>query len=87
MSSTLRTGKLTSSPRALMPRFAPEAMCRCATLSMGVTLAPLTQAAEHIEHGTLVRILPAWHADVGTVSLYFSGQRLLPAKTPLSWTL
>jgi hypothetical protein len=29
-----------------------------------VTLAPLTQAAEYIERGTLVRLLPVWHADV-----------------------
>lgn len=59
----------------------PDAMCRCAALSMGVTLAPLTQAADYLERGELVRLLPDWHADVGSVSLYFSGQRLLPAKT------
>ncbi|MYM65398.1 LysR family transcriptional regulator [Pseudoduganella sp. FT55W] len=59
----------------------PEALCRCAVLGMGVTLAPLTQAAAYIERGELVRLLPAWHGEVGAVSLYFSGQRLLPAKT------
>jgi len=28
-----------------------------------------------------VRLLPEWHADVGPLSLYFAGHRLLPAKT------
>lgn len=59
----------------------PDALCRCAALGMGVTLAPLTQAAAYVERGELVRLLPAWHGEVGAVSLYFSGQRLLPAKT------
>jgi DNA-binding transcriptional LysR family regulator len=59
----------------------PEAMCRCAAMSMGVTLAPLTEAAAYLDRGELVRLLPDWYSDVGTTSVYFSGQRLLPAKT------
>lgn len=59
----------------------PEALCRCASLGLGVAMASLTQAAPYIERGDLVRLLPEWHADLGAVSLYFPGQRLLPAKT------
>jgi DNA-binding transcriptional LysR family regulator len=29
----------------------------------------------------LVRVLPAWHADVGAISLYYASRALLPAKT------
>lgn len=28
-----------------------------------------------------MRLLPRWYADAGPISLYFAGQRLLPAKT------
>jgi DNA-binding transcriptional LysR family regulator len=58
-----------------------EALCRSAALGMGVTLAPLTLATAYLERGELVHLLPDWHGELGVVSLYFSGQRLLPAKT------
>lgn len=35
----------------------------------------------HLESGALERLLPDWHADLGAVSLYFTSQKLLPAKT------
>ena len=28
-----------------------------------------------------MRVLPAWHADIGPISLYYAGHRQLPAKT------
>lgn len=28
-----------------------------------------------------MRLLPDWHADIGAISLYFAGQKLMPAKT------
>ncbi|MBX3201626.1 MAG: LysR family transcriptional regulator [Labilithrix sp.] len=59
----------------------PEAMCRCAAMGLGVTIAPLTQAADYLDRGELVRLLPDWHADVGSVFVYVSSRRLLPSKT------
>ena len=29
----------------------------------------------------MVRLLPDWYVDVGALSLYFTNQKLLPAKT------
>jgi len=35
----------------------------------------------HLESGALQRVLPDWHSDQGAISLYFTSQKLLPAKT------
>lgn len=59
----------------------PEAVCRLAAMGSGVAVVSLTQANRYLKDGRLVRILPDWFADLGPVALYFSGQRLLPAKT------
>lgn len=59
----------------------PQAVCQAALAALGVALVPTPHALAHLEHGRLVRLLPRWHADAGPVSLYFAGQRLLPAKT------
>ena len=40
----------------------------------------MPHAVAHLESGALVRVLPKWHADAGPISLYFGGQKLLPAK-------
>lgn len=37
--------------------------------------------AQYLESGALKRVVPDWYSDIGAVSLYFSSQRLLPAKT------
>jgi DNA-binding transcriptional LysR family regulator len=34
-----------------------------------------------IERGDLVRLLPDWYADAGTISMYFATRALMPAKT------
>ncbi|RMH86978.1 LysR family transcriptional regulator [Pseudomonas sp. AOB-7] len=59
----------------------PEALRHCALLGMGVALLTMADVAEHLERGTLLRLLPDWHVDAGPISLYFASQRLLPAKT------
>lgn len=66
-------------PRAVLSD--PEAVCRAAVAGLGVALVAMPHALAHLERGSLVRVLPRWHADAGPVSLYFAGQRLLPAKT------
>lgn len=59
----------------------PDAVCRATLLGLGVGLVAIISAAPHLESGALERLLPDWHGDVGPISLYFSSQKLLPAKT------
>lgn len=59
----------------------PESVCRCALLGLGIAFVATLNAVQHLRNGTLVRLLPDWHADIGPISLYFSGRRQLPAKT------
>ncbi|MFZ6781156.1 LysR family transcriptional regulator [Undibacterium sp. Ji83W] len=59
----------------------PDALSRAVLLGLGVGLIPVPQAAPHLETGALVRLLPNWYGDVGAISLYFTSQKLLPAKT------
>jgi DNA-binding transcriptional LysR family regulator len=59
----------------------PDAIYRAALLGLGVGLIAVPYAAPHLENGTLERLLPDWHCDVGSISLYFTSQKLLPAKT------
>lgn len=59
----------------------PDALSRAVVLGLGVGLIPVPHAAPHLENGALVRLLPNWYGDVGAISLYFSSQKLLPAKT------
>lgn len=59
----------------------PEAMAHAAMLGYGVALLPTPHAAKWLKTGALVRLLPAWHADHGAVSVYYSSKKLLPPKT------
>ncbi|MBV7534148.1 LysR family transcriptional regulator [Duganella sp. sic0402] len=59
----------------------PDALSRAVVLGLGVGLIPAPHAAPHLESGSLVRLLPNWYGDVGAISLYFTSQKLLPAKT------
>ncbi len=59
----------------------PAAMCRAALLGLGVTLIAVPDVLPELERGTLVRLMPQWYADAGSISLYFASRALLPAKT------
>lgn len=59
----------------------PDAIRAAAELGLGVALLAIPDVLGALERGTLVRLLPRWYADIGPFSLYFPGQRLLPAKT------
>jgi len=59
----------------------PESVCRCALLGLGIAFIATANAVQHLRSGALVRLLPNWHADIGPISLYFSGRQQLPAKT------
>jgi DNA-binding transcriptional LysR family regulator len=59
----------------------PEAICRAALMGMGVAMIAVPYVERHLDSGALRRLLPDWHADLGAISLYFTSQQLLPAKT------
>ena len=59
----------------------PEALCRIALMDLGVALIAVPYVLPHLESGALQRVLPDWHSDQGAISLYFTSQKLLPAKT------
>ncbi|NEI18961.1 LysR family transcriptional regulator [Rhizobium leguminosarum] len=59
----------------------PDALCAATIMGLGVGLVALPLAAPHLESGALERLLPDWYVDVGSMSVYFTSQKLLPAKT------
>jgi DNA-binding transcriptional LysR family regulator len=66
-------------PRMILK--APECLCNCAVMGLGIAFVATMNALPHLRDGTLVRLLPDWHADIGPISLYYAGHRQLPAKT------
>lgn len=58
----------------------PASMVRAALLGLGVALVAVPDVARHLQSGELIRLLPRWYADAGTISLYHSGRTLRPAK-------
>jgi DNA-binding transcriptional LysR family regulator len=73
--------EVTVKQQAVMLVNDPDALSRAVVLGLGVGLIPVPHAAPHLENGSLVRLLPNWYGDVGPISLYFTSQKLLPAKT------
>lgn len=59
----------------------PEAVLRGVLMHMGIGLLAMPDVIGGLESGVLVRLLPDWHQDLGAISLYFTSQKLLPAKT------
>jgi DNA-binding transcriptional LysR family regulator len=58
-----------------------EAVCSAARLGLGVGMVANAFAFKFVENGELVRVLPKWYADTGSLSIYYASQKLLPAKT------
>ncbi|WP_236175909.1 LysR family transcriptional regulator [Pseudomonas pseudonitroreducens] len=59
----------------------PEAACVAALMGLGVTLVSMPHAVPYLDSGRLVRVLPDWYVDAGNTALYYTAQKLLPAKT------
>lgn len=59
----------------------PAAMVQAAVLGLGVTLVTAADAIAYIDNGKLIRLLPLWYADAGSISIYYANRTLLPAKT------
>lgn len=59
----------------------PAAMREAALHGLGVALVAVPDVLGELERGELVRLVPRWYADAGSISLYYSSRTLLPAKT------
>lgn len=68
-------------PRASMSVNDPEAVLKGVLMHLGIGLLAMPDVVDLLESGALVRLLPDWHQDIGAISMYFTSQKLLPAKT------
>ncbi|MDB6061395.1 MAG: LysR family transcriptional regulator [Verrucomicrobiaceae bacterium] len=59
----------------------PDAACLAAAAGLGVALVAMPQALPYLNSGAVLRVLPDWYVDAGTISIYFAAHKLLPAKT------
>jgi len=59
----------------------PEAACLAAAANLGIALVAMPQALPYLESGTVIRVLPDWYVDAGSIAIYFAAHKLLPAKT------
>ncbi len=59
----------------------PAAMREAAILGLGVALLAVSDVRPSIERGELMRLLPRWYVDAGSISIYYATRALLPAKT------
>ena len=67
--------------RVRMTMSDPDAACEAAQSGLGIALVSMPNALRYLENGKLIRVLPDWYVDIGTLSLYFPAQKLLPTKT------
>ncbi|HEJ9096323.1 TPA: LysR family transcriptional regulator [Serratia odorifera] len=59
----------------------PAAAAQAAEMGMGIALIAMPNALPYLESGHLVRVLPEWYVDRGSVRLYFPSLKFLPTKT------
>nr|WP_315394606.1 LysR substrate-binding domain-containing protein [uncultured Duganella sp.] len=59
----------------------PQAVCAAAVMGVGVAVLAMSDVIADLRQGTLVRLLPQWYVDAGTISLYYPSRTQLPAKT------
>lgn len=59
----------------------PQAVCAAAVMGVGVAVLAMPDVLDGLRQGTLVRLLPDWWVDAGTISLYYPSRAQLPAKT------
>jgi DNA-binding transcriptional LysR family regulator len=57
----------------------PQAMRQAAVLGLGVTQIIVPDALHFLDNGALVRLLPDWYVDAGSISIYYSSRALMPA--------
>ena len=57
----------------------PAAMREAALLGLGVALLAVPDVLPQLESRQLLRVVPRWYADAGSISLYYASRTLLPA--------
>jgi len=73
-------GEATLEHRARVVADDPEAICLAALMGLGVAMIAVPYVERHLESGALQRLLPGWYADLGSISIYYTGRKLLPSK-------
>lgn len=68
-------------PRETVVMSDAAAMRDAAMLGIGVAMIAVPDVLHHLESGALVRLLPRWYADAGSISLYYAGRAQQPLKT------
>ncbi|MGK6324793.1 LysR family transcriptional regulator [Sphingomonas sp. DT-51] len=58
----------------------PAPMCDAALRGLGIALLAVPDVLHHLESGALVRVLPDWFADAGSIYLYHRGRTHQPLK-------
>lgn len=58
----------------------PESIAKAAACGLGIAMLPLPHLLPMLQSGELRQILPAWYAETGPLSIYYSSRKLLPAK-------
>ncbi|MFL6697290.1 MAG: LysR substrate-binding domain-containing protein [Vitreoscilla sp.] len=58
----------------------PDAVAEAVRLGFGVALVGLLAVLPALERGELVRLLPDWYADAGSISIYYPSRTLMSAK-------
>lgn len=58
-----------------------EAACAAAEQGLGVALVSMPFAVPYLQRGSLLRVLPDWYVEDGSISLYYAQHKLLPGKT------
>jgi DNA-binding transcriptional LysR family regulator len=59
----------------------PAAIRSAAVLGLGVAMIAKPDALPYLENGELIRLIPAWYADAGPISIYYASRTFLPTKT------
>ncbi len=58
-----------------------EAACCASAQGLGIALVSMPMAVPFLDSGEVVRVLPDWYVDDGTISIYYAEHKLLPGKT------
>jgi DNA-binding transcriptional LysR family regulator len=59
----------------------PGVMTEAAVQGLGVAMLAIPDVLPHLESGALIRLLPRWYVDAGSISIYYSTRMSLPVKT------
>jgi DNA-binding transcriptional LysR family regulator len=59
----------------------PVAVREAVLLGLGVGFLAVADVQGWIERGDLLRLVPDWYADAGTISMYFATRALMPTRT------